>query len=78
MIIAELRDYYENKPVDFCRSRLREAKDFLHCLKVMVDSGVFEEAHILALRTMTEHQIAILEEIIKVSEDTIKALKGQV
>lgn len=75
IVIGDLRTFYQNQPINNVRQRLRESRQFLHCLKMMVDEGVFEEAHIIALRTITEKRIEILEEILRVSEETIKQLR---
>jgi len=75
-VIGDLENYYQNQTISFVRQRLRESKDFLRCLKLMVDEGAFEEQHVLTLRTITEKRIAILERIIRVSEETIKELKN--
>jgi hypothetical protein len=74
-VIKDLEEFYANQPIPLVRQRLREAKEFLNCLNLMVDSGAFEEQHITQLRTLTENRIMILERLIRVSEETIKALK---
>ena len=74
-MIGDLKRYYERLPIGDIRRILKDSKTCLHCLKVIVDEGFFEEAHVLSLRTLMEHRIAILEEIVRVSEETIKSLK---
>lgn len=74
-MIDDLKRYYERLPINDVRKALRDSKTCLQCLKILVDFGFFEEAHFTALRTLVEHQIAILEEIVRVSEETIKSLK---
>ena len=74
-MIIDLKAYFENLPINEVRKRLYTARKIKDCMAEFIAEGWAEEAHFLTLRTHLEHRIAILEEIIRVSDETIKALK---
>lgn len=76
-MIVDIKEYYANQPIPYVRARLNRYKKFKDCLYLLVEEGAFEEAHLLSLRTQVEHLIEALEEIVRISEETIRALKSE-